>query len=356
MINNRTLDRNKLNCLKSFVCRADDESNKYAHHPSIKSFNGKYYASWSSGVIGEDEPCQCIMYAVSDDLLNWSKPKCLFDPIPNGVLTNCGFWVDDDRLIAYAGYYEYIDNVLAVGENHINTTLFYKTSNDGETWSEMIDLKLPIVPNFPPKLTKTNKLMMCGNISVALTESHDGLSGWRIVPLPPYEKSFTFDDSAAITYLKEEREDKVFLCEIGAYEYGEKLIALLRSDTDCLFACESNNNGETWSYPQKTEFTDYHSKFCCGTLNDGRNYVVSNPDSVYCRLPLVLSLAKDGENFDEQYVLADEMIPMRYPSKYKGGYYAYPSCEYVDGKLIVICSVNKEDILIISVNENELRC
>lgn len=356
MINNRTLVRNKLNCLKSFVWRADDESNKYAHHPSIKSFNGKYFASWSSGEIGEDEPNQCVLYSTSNDLITWSEPKCLFEPKRNGVYTNCGFWVDDDRLIAYAGYYEYIDNVLAVGENHQNTTLFCKMSKNGETWTEMIDLMLPMVPNHQPMRLNNGALLMCGNISVALTESHDGISGWQLVPFPPYENKFTFDDSAAITYLKEEREDKVFLCEIGVYEYENKLIALMRSDTDCLFACESNNNGETWSYPQKTEFTDYHSKFCCGTLNDGRNYVISNPDSEFCRLPLVLSLAKDGENFNEQYVIADEVIPMRYPSKYKGGYYAYPSCEYVNGKLIVICSVNKEDVLVISIDENELRC
>ena len=356
MINNRFSERKKAKCTRSFVWRPEDNSNKYSHHPSIKFFDGMYYASWSSGEIGEDEPNQCIMYSTSTDLVTWSKPKILFEPIEKGVFTNVGFWVDENRLIAYGGYYEYANNVLAVGENHINTTLFYKTTNDGEAWTEKIDLKLPIVPNFPPKLTKTNKLMMCGNISVALSNKTDGISDWYLIPFPPYENKFKFDDSAAITYLKEEREDKVFLCEIGVYEHGEKLIALLRSDTDCLFACESNNNGETWSYPQKTEFTDYHSKFCCGTLNDGRNYVVSNPDSVYCRLPLVLSLSKDGESFDEQYVLADEMIPMRYPSKYKGGYYAYPSCEYIDGKLIVICSVNKEDILVITVNESELRC
>ena len=69
----------------------------YSHHPSLCFFGGYFYAMWSGGFVGEDEPGQRVLLTRSADGLHWEAPRVLVRPeevtYPEGVLTAGGFHV-----------------------------------------------------------------------------------------------------------------------------------------------------------------------------------------------------------------------------------------------------------------------
>lgn len=52
----------------------------YSHHPSVAYFQGAFYAVYSNGMRGEDEPGQRLMIASSRDFIRWSAPQLLAEP------------------------------------------------------------------------------------------------------------------------------------------------------------------------------------------------------------------------------------------------------------------------------------
>ena len=93
-----------------------------------------------------------------------------------------------------------------------------------------------------------------------------------------------------------------------------------------LYKTKSNDNGEHWSLPILTSFPNKDSKFNFGRLPDGRFYYVENPDTARTaeRNPLVLSISKDGANFDRSYIIANKIYTMKKKGRSKGGQYGYP--------------------------------
>ena len=120
---------------------------------------------------------------------------------------------------------------------------------------------------------------------------------------------------------------------------------MLRSNTPHLWHTESRDNGETWSEPAPTGYSDDSSKFHFGRLPDGRFYGVSNtvPDSSR-RNPLVLCVSEDGVNFDQHFILRDEPYEMKAEGMYKGGHYGYPHTLIHENYMYVIYSKCKETI------------
>jgi len=73
----------------------------------------------------------------------------------------------------------------------------------------------------------------------------------------------------------------------------------------------STDNGATWNTPRLTEFSNTDAKFHFGRLPDGRFYCVNNPIGIG-RIPLVLSTARDGVDFDRHYILGDQQYQRRF--------------------------------------------
>ncbi len=125
---------------------------------------------------------------------------------------------------------------------------------------------------------------------------------------------------------------------------------MLRTNRARLAVAESRDDGETWSEPELTDFTDCGSKMQFGRLPDGRYFALSCPDpnvptSCLRRTPLVLAVSRDGNVFDRHFLLGDEPdAPLRYPGAYKHGATATRTPMSVDDHLVVINSVGKEDI------------
>ena len=106
----------------------------------------------------------------------------------------------------------------------------------------------------------------------------------------------------------------------------------------------SLDNGESWSEPQKTRFTNDNTKFHFGRLKGGKYYCVNNSCLPNDRYPLNPHLSSDGVSFSESYIFRDEPYSRKYRGMHKGSAYAYPHSIEHDGKLYVIYSKCKETI------------
>ncbi len=340
----------------------------YSHHPALTFFKGRYYLMWSNGRKDEDAPGQRILISTSSDFMAWTPPRPLVESqkAPSGkgeyVYTAAGFHRHAGRLVAYAGRYAYMPEGLEQnGErkrndaNHVGTTLLAMTTADGENWSELEDLRLPIVPNHGPQTTASGRLIISGNISFPYTDDPCGLRGWRMTGIYPNSMaSGIVDDSESFWKVQADAGWPVGLCEGSFYQTDDGIIhMLLRTNTERLWVTESGDDGQSWSAPTPTEFSDNATKFHFGRLPDGRFYYVGCPDSEprWRRSPLVLSLSEDGVRFDRHFILGDESSPYRKKMEgmHKGGDYGYPSTLVHEGRIHVAVSRMKEAVEVIRV-------
>ena len=153
----------------------------YSHHPSLAYFQGRYFAIWSNGHKDEDAPGQRVLLSTSTDFASWTPSRTLFVPYPgtNGepvVLTAAGFRVNGDQLVAYAGSYEH---------GFRNTTLLAESTTDGDNWSLIQNLRVPICPNQGPESTLSGRLIVAGNTTFPYTDDPSGLAGWTESGLNP---------------------------------------------------------------------------------------------------------------------------------------------------------------------------
>ena len=332
----------------------------YSHHPHLAFFGGRFFAMWSNGRRDEDAPGQRVLYSTSADFRSWSEPEPFLGPLAGRhgelVLTAAGFHSHEGRLVAYIGAYEYRPESLdehgtrpREDRDHLNTTLLAVTTDDGESWTDPIDLQLPIIPNFGPQPTASGRLIISGNISFPYTDDLTGLSGWRMTGIYPGAPGNSFvDDSESFKELYEVDDRSVPTCEGSFFQTDDGVLhMLLRTNTDRLWVTESADDGLTWSEPQPTGFSDNATKFHFGRLPDRRFYYVGSPDpEPRGRQRLVLSLSDDGVRFDRHLILADGTTPyeQRREGLYKGGDYGYPHTLIHDDALHVIVSRGKEAI------------
>jgi hypothetical protein len=350
----------KIECENSFIYVPDGEWN-YSHHAAITFFKDKFYAMWSNGRSDEDSPGQRVIYAVSANGLNWSSPRLLCastrGDFSETVLTAAGFHVDADNLVAYVGSYEYVEGRRTVDDiNHINTRLLAITSGDGETWGAPIDTGLKIIPNFGPVKTRSGRLIISGNISFPFSDSPGGMTNWRNSYLPGCD-SVGYDDSESFHRAAVNNNWEVDLCEGSFFQTDDGVLhMLLRSNTNYLWQSDSYDDGQTWSEPRQTRFTDSKSKFHCGRLPDGRFFCIGNPDfaSAIPRSPLVISLSSDGSDFNQRVVLGCQNYKLKYEGMHKGGDFGYPHSIIHNNALWIIVSRYKEAIQILKVPLPEL--
>ena len=110
-----------------------------------------------------------------------------------------------------------------------------------------------------------------------------------------------------------------------------------------------------WSPVYRTDFTNNDSKFHAGRLSDGRFYIVSNPDRLGLRLPLVISISDDGETFDKHYIVREDFNNIRRMGRWKQYGCQYPFSMEHDGWLYIVYTVCKEDVHISRVSLKDLK-
>lgn len=124
------------------------------------------------------------------------------------------------------------------------------------------------------------------------------------------------------------------------------------------YAAFSFDNGKTWTVPTRTSFPDACARANAGKLPDGQVYLINNvlPLSTKKggRSLLAISLSRDGLNFDRLAVIRFLPPPKRFEGRSKSVGYAYPHSVVVKDHLLVIHSVNKEDIELTRIPLEEL--
>ena len=115
-----------------------------------------------------------------------------------------------------------------------------------------------------------------------------------------------------------------------------------------ILAAQSQDNGVSWTSAQVTNVPDSRAKQSAGNLPDGTAYIVNNPTGNKNRLPLIILLSRDGEEFNRAMVLRgkNQLPPMRFAGKYKRVGYSYPKSYVWNNALWVSYAVNKEDIAV----------
>ena len=351
-------ERPHLDVERVLIYRPDTEWT-YSHHPAIAFFNGRFCAIWSNGRENEDDTGQRVLISTSADFHAWTEPRPLVDTLQGRhselVLTAAGFHQHAGRLVAYFGQYEYRPEVLEGGrrrpgdQGHQDTCLRAVTTGDGERWSEILDVGLPIVPNHPPQKTTSGRLIIAGNIMFPYTDDPSGLSKWKKAGIYPEEmEEEVYDDSEGFWKVRERRGWSPGLCEGSFYQTDDGVLhMLLRSGQKRLWVTESSDDGRTWSWPLATGFTDNNTKFHLGRLPDNRFYYVGCPDPEGARNPLILSLSEDGVRFDHHFVITDQIYEQKKEGLHKGGEYGYPHTLIHEGFLYIIVSRCKEGMEII---------
>jgi hypothetical protein len=152
------------------------------------------------------------------------------------------------------------------------------------------------------------------------------------------------------------------LCEGAFYQTDDGVLHMLLRSTGSswpppsfhLWESRSTDNGATWDTPRETAFSNTDAKFHFGRLPDGRFYAVSNPVGVG-RIPLVLSLSRDGVHFDQHFMLGEQHYKRRFDGAAKGGDYSYPHSLVFEGRLYVIVARQKEQEEVFSVALEDLK-
>jgi len=389
MINNRNFSKEtatKLHTQRSILyAPITKEDWGYSHHASMAVFKDKLYAMWSSGRTHEDLFGQRVMYSSTENGTDWSAPAVLADTImgdhSEAVLQSGGFYVHDGVLYAYISYFEYeIESMLPRGyiacmpgifdawfpmlaENtvHCHDILVFSTE-DGVNWSKPKSLGIHSHVNQPPFKTASGRLILPGGILFPYTDDPAGQSGWVKNGLIPGSQDGGWDNVEKLKELGYHTS----LYEASGYVTGDSVIhMLMRSDDYVGDACylyetRSWDDGETWSAPERTDFTNDHTKFFASRLPDGRFFIIGSPVVNGGRCPLVISLSDDGENFDRHYIIEDESgrIPLKFPgmNKHKpiGYSFSYPHAVVWNDKMYVITGANKETILVSCFDLDEL--
>ena len=325
----------------------------YSHHPSVTYFQGAFYAVYSNGMRGEDEPGQRMMIASSRDFIRWSAPQLLAEPSDGDygtkkILTPGGIRVCDGRLTVY---YTENDND-GTSNARLNPQLYAVTSPDGRTWTRPVSLGLAIFPSHAPLRLSTGRLAMTCNRAFYYSDDPTGLRGWHKCGTAAQ------DQTGHVTF----EQIRPSLWEGELFEHADgTLYCLFRNSSTpydgYLWQAQSYDGGRNWTMPVRSDFSDNNTKSFFCALPDGRYLYIGTPDNTRqgTRYPLVLALSEDGFNYDKCYILSDDRYTRQYEGRWKSGDYGYPFAYIREGWIYVIVSRQKERMDALKCKISDLR-
>ena len=321
---------------------AEKEVFQFCHHPNISVLRDRLCVTWSNGLQSEDFNGQRVLWSTTGDGIHWEKPRTLV-PDPDGedgplCAVTTGVYDSGDALVAY---YSAMKRGNPAHPNHIST-VYAVSSEDGRNWGT----PRKIIEGFfieKPRPLPSGRLLLNGQFPDASTcllysDSRDGMSGWKaasIAPFPDFKGGFP--------------EPNWFIRKDGS------IVMFFRANgVPWLYASISNDNGAVYSAPERTNFPSTGSRMAVGNLPDGRAFCIWNPSVKFGRNPLVLSLSDDGANFRSAYVLRGEPTRRKLKGTHKADGWQYASATVWRNALWVVYSVNKEDVVVSSINLPDL--
>jgi hypothetical protein len=304
----------------------------------------RFWVMWSDGPQVEDKVGQRVAYSTSIDGITWAKAQYITPyPLhsepdsPNyGIRSkegfryiSRGFWVRDGELLALASLDE-ADGFFGPSLK----LLAFQWVPDQQRWVEKGVVKENGINNFPPKQLPSGEWMMSRRTFDYKQRGVDFLVGgiesidsWKEVPVPG--SSEVLDAEEPYWWILPD---------------GKSIMSLYRDNrrSGYLFRAFSIDNGQSWSVPTRTNFTDTASKFHGLRLSDGRYVLVSNARPQRPRDPLVLSVSDDGLVFNTMgYLIGERWLD-------------YPHVIEHDGYLLIAFSGAKQTVEILKVSITDL--
>ena len=328
------------------IFSAEDDTNHYNNGVVMTSFKGSLYCMWQTSPKDEDSEDTKVVYSISNDKgKTWSPPKDLSTPVEGCFCTSGGWLSTDNSIIAYINVFN-SENFKKNG----GITQF-RESLDGIEWSDQKDLTMfdgtqltGIFEQDPHKLPD-GRIINAAHFQPGLklcpiyTDDPTGKTGWK-------KGNFKYTDNGDQSI---ELEPSFFMQNDGV------LVMVIRDQKSryISLAAKSDDRGETWTRSMETNMPDSRAKQCAGNLPDGTVFLVNNPGRVTnsenktWRVPLSITLSKDGFIFTKSYLLRSGQ-DNDYPKQKYEGYantlgYSYPKAFIYEDYLYVSYSTNKDD-------------
>lgn len=309
---------------------------RFNHVPRILYHGGVFYACWNTHPRDEDAPGMYPLAAISRDGKNWSSAFELFPALgPVGWGQSSGVWVTIQP-VDYAESWVVVDDVV------YSTATIYEWVDGGRNKLGVIARSVGPDGSLGPIFWLSGDSINQQKLSMTFPDARDP----EVAPLVQKLQKNLLRMWSSKEYTA---ADGHRLTELTYYTRPDGVMTTLGRDLNwsygLLYACHSYDGGVTWTPMLRTNIPDCPSMSNAGTLPDGGVYLIHNP--VYLqRDPLIISLSKDGVNFDRAAVIRSNAPPSRYTGIGKGDGYQYPASVIAEGALWVIHSINKEDIAI----------
>jgi len=321
------------------VYQALPDSNQYNHGAVTTEFNGKFFTQWQSSARDEDAADTQVRYAISDDAESWREAITLAPARTDAVVTNGGWFVADDTLVAYL-------NVWPTNMEPRGGWVEYVTTRDGVNWSKPQPVRAADGKPLAGVIEQDVRPLADGRLVTAVhvqpgliakpyyTDDPSGVAGWQRGAMKNLEHK---------PDISRELEPSWFQRKDGA------LVMTFRDQASSfkVLASVSKDRGEHWSTPVITAMPDSRAKQSAGNLPDGSAFIVNNPSGKKLRAPLVMTTSADGKHFDRAYVLragGSDLPPQKYAGRYKRTGFSYPK-SFVNGDYVYVSyATSKEDI------------
>jgi hypothetical protein len=335
-----------------------EKTDHFSNGVSLIAFRGRLYAQWQSSPRDEDSPDTRVMFASSADGEHWTAPVELELPGAGGRMVSSGGWATDGQtLVAYLNVWP---NGFQSGDGG---QAEYRISTDGQRWSaprpvlaadgSPIDGVIEQDPHrFGDRVIGAFHMRPGMIATPAWTDDPIAVSGWTLGRMAHLERAPTPAGAPAHeARLSREIEPSLFAA-------GDCAVMVFR-DEDLSFrqlAAESCDRGVTWSTPVVTAMPDSRAKQSAGNLPDGTAFLVNAPNSDRVRIPLAVTLSRDGRTFDRSFLLRGQgdLQPQRYEGQFKRAGYHYPKSIVWNGFLWIGYATNKEDVQVTRVPLNSL--
>ena len=333
--------------IKTFkIFSASDDSNHYNNGVVMTWFKNNLYCMWQTSPQDEDSSDTIVVYSISEDMgETWSSPQNLSTPIEGYFCTSGGWLSNGDSLIAFINVFNNKDF------KHFGGITQFRESKDGIIWSNQTNLTMYDGTNFngifeqDPHRLPDGRIINAAHFQPGLklcpiyTDDPSGKTGWK-----KGHFNYTSNGDQSV-----ELEPSFFLQNDGI------LVMIMRDQKNRFvsLAAKSDDRGERWSKTYVTNMPDSRAKQCAGNLPDGTVFLVNNPGRVTnnedksWRIPLAITLSKDGFFFSKSYLLRSGKDG-DYPKQKYTGYantlgYNYPKAFIHEEYLYVSYSTNKDD-------------
>ena len=326
-----------------------DSTDHYSNGVVMTAFKGYLYCQWQSSASDEDAQDTWVAYSRSQNGKDWTPPMELAASIDTGFCSSGGWWIAGDTLVAYI-------NVWPSNVSPRGGFAYYKTSTDGLIWSQMKPLlmangdSLKGIFEQDPHALPDGRIVGAAHFQPGLiaspiyTDDPSGVRGWVRAD---------YTNLSISGGLSREIEPSWFLRD------DDTLVMTFRDQNNTFFrlASVSGDRGASWSTAVLTNMPDSRAKQSAGNIGDSTAYMVGNPANSSTRIPLTVTLSKDGKYFNTAYILrtgGEGIQPLRYSGQSKRLGYHYPKTIVYEDTLYVSYATNKEDVQYTRVPVNNL--